>query len=367
MQYKVKIPNSTKIRDVNIPFVPYTNIFASQNGTLTGLVTQDVTLALNTHIVVVNGHSVEARLNAWKTEGYFTVTLPVTPNKKYLISVYVLNDGVTSTGLQVGTASAWHSNFYLRRLGVVVDSESNTELSVKITAMHPCSFERIFTIDGWFATEISDEEYATDVDTLLDKYQYVTTTKLSPTLAEVLQHMYHFSPYMYYVTHNGGRIIQYQEQLISLGVQENDTLETYTQEVSEQIFQTLINCKDIMVLLSRDVGRVSHAFPSVSITEMEASHFPRIQYYGGFEVSVLRADGKSLANNTNMALNVYIPTHKMRNSLNDEILSSLITRELSTIGFSAIRGSDYQLQEQKLYVRQTQYVKDVHTKQKQNT
>lgn len=367
MQYKVKMLNSTKIRDINIPFTPYTNIFASQNGTLTGLVTDDVTLALNTNITVVSSNAIEARLNALVDTGYFTAPLTVTPNKKYLISVYVLNDGVTSTGLQVGTASAWHSNFYLRRMGVVVDSGINTVLSVKITAMHPCSFERIFTIDGWFATEISDEEYAMDVDTLLDKYQYVSTTKLSPTLAEVLQHMYHFSPYMYYVTHNGGRIIQYQEQLISLGVQENDTLETYTQELSEQIFQTLINSKDIMVLLSRDTSRISHAFPSLAITKMELSAFPRIQYYGGFEVSVLRADGKSLANNTNMALNIYIPTHKMRNNLNDEILSSLITREMSTIGFSAIRGSDYSLQEEKLYVRQTQYVKDVHTKQKQNT
>lgn len=360
MLYKLQLPNSKKVLDVDIPFEPYENIFSFQDANLGGIETYQSTVSLSNDVSVVNGHSIVIKLDDNVDLGYAEFTLPVEPNNNYLVTMYTLNDGILSTGIVAKDQSCWNSDFFLTRQGIVVNSENDTELKIVVSVRQPVSMSPTMNVDGFFAVKLKEGEEDMAIGDLMEKYSYVKGAKLSPTAYELLHYKYSLSPYAYYLTHNGARISRYKEQLVNLGIQEGDLLVTHFQQTSEQVFTSLIHCKEIMVLLNNDYTRVSHVFPDLKLSGMNASMFPRIQFFGGFEVSSVRADGKPFANNMTMAINIYTPNHKVRNNMNDEILNVLVTRELGKLGYSAVRGSDYNLQEEKLYIRQTQYVKDTY-------
>mgnify|MGYP001810438775 CR=1 FL=1 len=118
-----------------------------------------------------------------------------------------------------------------------------------------------------------------------------------------------------------------------------------------------------MAMLEGDITRVSHTYPKMPY-DTDLKIFPRVQYFMGFEVSSARADGKPLANNVNVSINIYVPITKVLNSMQDSMLSTMVTTLMGDLGFSAIRGSDYFREPEQLYIRQTQYVKDIQLSKK---
>jgi hypothetical protein len=158
---------------------------------------------------------------------------------------------------------------------------------------------------------------------------------------------------------DGIRVANYNYPLSGYGVTENTLLESHKNELPVQLFYTFIDSVALMAMLEGDTTRVSHTYPKMPNDDDNLRIFPRVQYFMGFEVSSARADAKSFATNVNVSINIYVPITKTSNSMQDSMLSTIITSLMGELGFSAIRGSDFFREPEQLYVRQTQYVRDV--------
>jgi hypothetical protein len=182
-------------------------------------------------------------------------------------------------------------------------------------------------------------------------------------MRDLLAFKYQGSPFERFLTMDGVRIANYNYPLADYGVTSNTLLDTHINDLPAQLFYTFINSIALMAMLEGDITRVSHTFPKMP-SEYNIKLFPRVQYFMGFEVSSARADNKPLANNVNVSVNLYVPITKVMNSMQDSMLSTLITDLMGELGFSAVRGSDYFREPEQLYVRQTQYIKDIQLSKK---
>jgi len=366
--YKLKLYNLDKQLTISLPFDPYSNLIGAWNSTISGWSSQNssMTVAVDPIVKLLKDRVLEFKLITGQ-DGTISKTFAGTPNKKYMVSCYVRNNGVLTTALRVGADSDWSSNYFANRLVVVADSGPSGEVVVNVDTFYVSDSIPNTWVGGWFLTEITEEDLALDKEQLSAKYTYTAGSKNGPSMRELLVKKYRGSPYQYFLTMDGVRIADYEKPLIDYGVDENTLLEAHANELPVQLFYTLINSVALMAMLEGDVSRVSHTYPKMQSGVIDLKLFPRVQYFEGFEVSAGRADAKSFANNVTVSMNIYVPITKVSNSMQDSLLSTIVTSLMSDLGFSAIRGSDFFREPEQLYVRQTQYVKDVHLTKKVKT
>lgn len=359
--YKLKLHTSNKLLTVAMPFDPYTNLIASWNGVSSGWISADssATVLPDENRKLFNISTLEFRLASGVEEGTIYKDVACSPNTKYMISLYVRNNGVLTTGLRVGSSTDWSSNYFANRLVVVADSGANTSLRVNLDMFYVADLIPNAWVGGFFMTPITAEDEALSIEDLSKKYTYVSGTKSSPSMKDLLAHKFHGSPFQYFLTADGVRVANYTYPLADYGITSDTLLESHVNELPVQLFYTFIDSMALMAMLEGDITRVSHTYPKMPNNNEDLRIFPRVQYFMGFEVSSARADGKPLANNVNVSINIYVPITKVSNSMQDSMLSTVVTSLMGELGFSAIRGSDYFREPEQLYVRQTQYVKDV--------
>lgn len=359
--YKLKLSNMNKVLSIALPFTPYTNQIYNWNASPTGWASLDnkVTAAVDNGRALLGTKTIQFLLASDSERGTVAKTYQAEPNKHYLISCYVRNNGVLTTALRAGSSTDWSSNYFANRLLVVTNSGSTGLIEVNLDFFYPSDILANAWVGGFFLTEITAEEALLSRDDLSEKYVYVAGTKASPSMRDILTKKYAGSPYQHFLTMDGIRIGDYDMPLSDLGVDEDTLLETHVNELPEQVFHTFTNSMALMAMLEGDRTRVSHTYPKMQNDLIDVKVFPRVQFYMGFEVSTYRADSKAFANNTNITIDIYVPITRVTNSMQDSMLSSVVTSLMSDLGFSAIRGSDYFREPEQLYVRQTQYVKDV--------
>ena len=362
--YKVKMHNVNKISNVKMEFTPYENLISSWNGVETGWVSDDASVLATVDInrKLFDSPTLSLVLSQDVNEGNIYKDFTCEPNKTYMVSAYVRNNGVLTTGLRVGTSTDWSSNFFTNRLVCTINSNENTSIRVNLDLFYHADLDANVWLGGLFITEIPSEDASLTTESLSQKYVYTEDIKESPSMKDILAQKYHGSPFSYFLTMDGIKISSYTRPLARYGVDENTILESFVNEIPTQIFYTFINSVALMAMLEGDVTRVSHTYPKMQSDDIKV--FPRVQYFGGFEVSSARADNKPLANNVTMTINIYTPITKVTNSMQDSMISAVVTDLMGELGYSAIRGSDYFREPEQLYVRQTQYVKDIHLSKK---
>lgn len=363
--YKLKLHSIDKTTTVSIDFTPYTNIMSQWSTTINGWssANSSASVSVDAERKLFNSSTLNFKLlNA--NEGTIYKDVACSENTYYMISCYVRNNGVLTTGLRVGSANDWSSNYFTNRLIVKVNSGSATSLRVNLDMFYKSDSLANAWIGGFFMVPITESEYELPIEELSKRYVYVLNSKSSPSMKDVLAHKYYGSPFQYFLTMDGVRIANYNYPLQEYGVTSDTLLESHINELPVQIFYTFIDSVALMAMLEGDITRVSHTYPKMPNNDVDLRIFPRVQYFMGFEVSSARADGKPLANNVNVSINSYVPITKVTNSMQDSMLSTIITSLMGDLGFSAIRGSDFFREPEQLYVRQTQYVKDIQLSKK---
>lgn len=358
--YKLKLHNIDKVLPIRINFDPYTNLLSGWNEVVSGWVSpnssatvvQDSTRILGTK-------TIQFFLAQGAQEANMHKTIQVDPNKNYMVSCYVRNNGIMTTALRVGTANDWSPNYFTNRLIVVANSGVSGLIDVNLDFYYQSDLIPNAWVGGFFMAELTEQDLSLPIEDLSMKYTYILGTKASPSMRDVLVKKYDGSPYQYFLTMDGIRVKSYDQPLVDLGVTSDTILETHTNELPVQLYYTLTNSVALMAMLEGDPMRVSHTYPKMQEGNIDLKIFPRVQYFMGFEVSSYRADSKSFANNVNVTINAYVPITKVTNSMQDSMISTIVTSLMSDLGFSAIRGSDFFREPEQLYVRQTQYVKDV--------
>lgn len=356
--YKVQLVESNKVLNVDMNFTPYANL-TSNWSVLTGWVSTTTTIALDEHRKIFREPMINFTLNSNVDDGGAYKDLPCEQNKNYLISCYVRNNGIMTTGLRVDNQVDYSPNYFTNRLLVKVASGSRTSIRVNLDFFQASDYIANAWVGGFLMSEITNEEMLLPIDELSLKYPYVKIAKESPSMKDLLRTKYHGSPFMYFMTMDGIKIPNYNTPLAQYGVTSDTLLATYFNEIPNQIWATFTDSVALMTMLEGDAMRVSHSYPKMDYTVEDLRLFPRVQYFEGFELSTMRSDGKPLANNTTLYINIYVPSTKVMNSMQDSMISTVVTFLMGELGFSAIRGSDYFREPEQLYVRQVQYIKDV--------
>lgn len=368
--YKMRLHNTSKVLDLSLQFTPYTNLINAWNGVSSGWSSSDssmsvsvddskkilVSQALNFKLLVANGGTIKK-------------TYVGTPNTNYMISCYVRNNGILSSALRVGGKSDFSSNYFTNRLVVAINSGPSGSFDINLDSYIRSHPSANMWVGGLFITEIGADDVLLDRDSLSLKYPFVQGAKSSPSMKDLIASKYAGSPFQYFLTHKGVRIPNYATPLVDLGVTSSDVLETYLNELPVQVFYTFIDSVALMAMLEGDMSKVSHTYPKMPSPNDDGllKVFPRVQYFMGHEVSSSRADGKSLANTVNVSINIYMPITMVTNSVQDSMIAEVVRLLMSDLGFSAIRGSDFFREPEQLYVRQTQYIKDVQIYEKVKT
>lgn len=360
--YKVKLHNVDKILNVPVEFTPYTNLISNWNGIATGWISPDtsVTTTVDTSKHLFDKPTLSMVMKNGLQEGTLYKDFACSPNKYYMVSAYVRNNGILTTGLRVGIKTDWSSNYFANRLICVVASGASTSLRMNLDLFYESDTTLNTWVSGFMVVEITEEESHLSIEELSSKYPFIEGSKASPSMKDVLSQKYHGSPFEYFLTRDGIRITNYNYPLNFYGVDENTLLETHVNDLPTQVFYTFIDSIALMAMLEGDITRVSHTYPKMpSDDDGSRRIFPRVQYFLGFELSSMRADSKPLANNVTMSINIYVPITKASNSMQDDMISQIVTSLMGELKFSAIRGSDYFREPEQLYIRQTQYIKDV--------
>lgn len=367
--YMLKLHNTSKVLSIPIEFTPYTNLVSGWSSTITGWSSANSSVKVIVDPVknLLKSQCLNFTL-AVQDEGTIKKSFSGTPNTNYMIACYIRNDGVLSSALRVGDKVDFSSNYFTNRLVVAVNSGSTGIIDINLDLYVRTTLQANAWVGGFFITEISDSDLLLDRDTLSLKYPHVGTSKSSPSARDLISSKYAGSPFQYFLTHRGVRIADYSKPLSELGVTSSDVLETYINELPVQLFYTFIDSVALMSMLDGDISKVSHTFPKMpSAVNEPIKTFPRVQYFMGHEVSSSRADGKSLANTVNVGINIYVPITMVTNSMQDSMIAEVVRLLMSDLGFSAIRGSDYFREPEQLYVRQTQYIKDIQIYEKVKT
>ena len=213
--YKLKLPNIEKILTIPLEFTPYTNGIGSWNGSTSGWVSPDasMTVVVDSGRKILGVSTLNFVLNSSVQQGTIYKDVACSQNTYYMISAYVRNDGVLTTGLRVGSSTDWSSNYYTNRLIAVVNSGSNTTLRVNLDMFYQSSTGRNAWVGGFFMTPITEGEASLTLEELSMKYQYTETSKASPSMKDLLAHKYLGSPFEYFLTMDGVRIANYNVPL----------------------------------------------------------------------------------------------------------------------------------------------------------
>lgn len=368
MKFKYKVtPHTTgRERTVTLDFTPYENKLKDVSNTENMWTTdQNSVLQMDRRHPIIPGTAGALKLRALNLEDKettITATLDVEIGKTYLFTTYVRNNDARSTALYVqGEYKNSNKDAYTKRVaGTFVAESEQVEVKLKLydyNVVQSLGQSQIAWVGGEMLVEIEEEE---SIETLKEKYEYVQDRKESPTVRDLLNYLFHFSPYRYYLVADGRRIEHHATQLIEQGIDENTILETGIAETDEQIYSAFTADIPLMAMLEGDFTHVSHAFPKEDreMTRLHESHFPRIQFFTGFAVNRRIADTEPIAEEVNFAFNIYIPVTKVMQSVSAIMILNQSSAILAELGWSKIRGSDYFLKNEQLYVLQTQYIQD---------
>lgn len=359
--YKLKLHSADKIAQVNMEFDPYTNAIPDWEGNVVGWSSDDdsVSVAVDAGRRLFDVPALEFKMVYPFQQGNIYKDLPCLQNTDYMISCYVRNNGVLTTGLRVGSSTDWSSNYFANRMVLKVNSGASETLRVNLDLFYQSDSISNVWVGGFFMVPLTETDMTLSIEELSYKYRYTATSKSSPSMKDLLMQKFHGSPFEYFLTMDGIRIPSYSYPLDFYNVTSDTLLESHVNELPVQIFYTLIDSVALMAMLEGDITRVSHTYPKMPNDDEDLRIFPRVQYFMGFEVSSARADGKPLASNANVSINSYVPITKVTNSMQDSMLSTIVSSLMGNLGFSAVRGSDFFREPEQLYVRQVQYIKDV--------
>jgi hypothetical protein len=89
-----------------------------------------------------------------------------------MISCYVRNNGVLTTGLRVGSANDWSSNYFANRLVVKLNSGVSTVLRVNLDFFYRADLIPNAWIGGFFMIPLTPEDMSMSNEDLSKKYTY---------------------------------------------------------------------------------------------------------------------------------------------------------------------------------------------------
>lgn len=325
-------------------------------------------IGIDTLNPILRGHAGSIMLAPNQGKDFITISKTITglkPNTKYFVSVFVRNNGVKSSQLYLNDElTDYSAHHYVRRLGGVSDSGEDGEIEVRINAYDvqyskSGRFIETLWLDGFFATELHESLEDELLDTIKEAYPYVDTEKTEPTQYDLLKGR-KYTPFKYAAVVNGRRLVKYDKPLSEYGLVDGGKYEVVDIDPATSIMNALLHDIPLMAMLEQDESKVSHAYPKEDDVTgaMPSTYFPRVQYFTGFSLNKGFVDGKPHSSEVNYAINVYIPTVKVRESVSALMITEQIKGILAELGWASIRGSDYYLKKEQLYVLQTQFIQD---------
>lgn len=358
-------------RSVSVPFTPFVNELAYLNNSFTENKKWDLVnleplqLDLNHPIVSTQGIRIDTS-GYGDTESSMSRTVTLRPNTNYMISVYVRNDGITSTRLFLDGVYQDSANekFVTRIIGKVTTGDTG---EVEIQLVYNDRYAIIgLWLDGFFATEIPEAQEHLGKEELNDYYPYVRERKDTPTGYDLLDEALHGSPHLYTVTYQGITMPLILEELGARNIPQGAIIDVNLNTHEKSIFGAFSTDTVLISMLEGKRDRVTHAFPKQdsSMSTMDVNHFPRIQFFTGDGVGKIYADGRPFAEMINFTLNYYIPITKVLPSVTAIMMAEQASAIMADLGWSKVRGSDYFMQQEQMYVLQSQFIKDTTVKQR---
>lgn len=371
-KYKVTPHTSGREREVTIEFTPYTNLIGEKSNSLDMWEhPANIRLEMDKYhpIFPETVGSVMLKATEIGTETYIVSYVPTEIGKTYLFTMYVRNNDARSSSLYIQGQykDSVLDPFTQRIAGTFTADSEETEIKLELYDynVQPPERSQIVWVGGEMLVEIQEEE---SIERLKRKYEYVENEKESPTVKDLLDKLLHFSPYRYYLVANGRRLENHATQLSKVGIDENTSLQTGIAQIPEQIFNAFTADIPLMAMLEGKRDHVSHAFPKEDreMSRLHTSHFPRIQFFTGFAVNKRISDVSPDVEEMNFAFNLYIPVTKVMESVSATMLLDQSSAILAELGWAKVRGSDYFLKNEQLYVIQSQYIQDQPKPNKRN-
>lgn len=365
IKYNVLPHASSKPRSVTMDFTPYENLVGDWNGSVTGWdLSEGLSLRKDKmHPMVLDSDGSILVSSTQKEEPNTLIrNIVLEPDTEYLFSTYVRNNDVLSTTLHINDIYKDSVvNPYTQRVKGIGKTDEEGNLKIKLTMYDsvPHGIHDAW-LDGFMVLATEEGDSYLREEELLDKYQYVRGKKESPNALDLLSHMFHFSPFKYYLTVDGRRIENYLKPLSEYGANEDSNIQTDLADWDEQIYNAFTHDVPLMSMLEGKKSHVTYAYPKEDqeMSKLHDSHFPRLQFFTGFGVNSMISDTEPIADLVNFAINIYIPVTKVLESVSAMMISNQLSSVMSELGWSKVRGSDYFLKNEQLYVLQGQYIQD---------
>lgn len=363
-EYRV-LRKGMRERIIKIHFEPYENLLKDVTNSQSLWTSQEpVRMLYDTQHPIIVGAKGSSLIRASETKEEIAVkaTIEVEIGKNYLFTTFVRNNDALSSALYIdGKFKDSVTDPYTQRIAGTFLAETDTvEVELRFYDSIPrpdIAFSRVAWVGGELLTEIKEDK---PLEELLEQYEYIEDSKQSPSAVDLLKQTYFFSPYKFYVVANGRRLLDYNKPLGEYGIDKDTLIEVEIDDMDRQIYNAFLADVPLMAMLEGNTEHVTHAFPKEDreMTRLHESNFPRVQFFTGFAVNRSIADTKPVAEEVNFALNIYIPVIKVMESVDALMILNQTAAIMAELGWAKVRGSDYFLKNEQLYVLQTQYIQD---------
>lgn len=280
--------------------------------------------------------------------------------KTYLVTVSVRNNEIYTTRLVVGDAyHSAHSNL-VERLGVVTVADDTGIVKVRIEGYDSTKATKYDVwLGGFMIAEIEPESQDRKIEDLLHIFPFTQGELTSPTLHMMLGGDSAQSPYRYRVIIDGVGVADTSLKLEDISP--TSEIAIMEEKPQVQIRQALMGDIALYSMLEGDPLHISYAYPKedYEMSAMAEANFPRIQFYTGFQVGQKASDNKVKAVNLNYSLKIYITNRKIMESVTPTLIMDQMNKVMASLQWTPIRGSDYFIKQEELYVMEVQYIKDV--------
>lgn len=350
-------------QNARIPFAPYKNEISSWSYDGKGWELENIKSLSNDMLHPIIPET-RGSLKLVKVPGATETTAKRTfngkPNTKYLFSVHIRNNGMLTTRVTVGDKKEIVNTTRVVRVSIsnVTDEEGNLEIS--LISKNPNGNHDAW-YGGFMIVEVDKDFLDKSDKQLAEIYEHVETEKVSPSARDILKKYYHFLSDRYYVLAEDEKLESIDTPLEEVGVNEGDVLTIGEEALDVQLSNAFINDVPLMAMLEGDYDHVSHAYPKENreMAKLAESNFPRLQFFTGFSVNSKISDTRAFADSIIFALNIYIPVTKVMESVTAQMILDRTNVIMADLGWAKVRGSDYFLKQEQLYILQSQYVKDV--------
>lgn len=362
-KYKMKPSGVSYTQNASIPFSPYKNEAKDWNSKDEGWELENIKSLKNDPLHPIIPET-RGSLKLTKEPGAKVTTarrvFKGKPSTKYLFSVYIRNNGMLTTRVTVGDKKEIVNTTQVTRVALSGMTDGKGELEVTLISKNPSGYHDAW-YGGFMMVEV-DSDWNDKTDQQLEEiYEHVEEEKESPSARDILNKYYHFLPDRYYVLAEDEKIEDLNTPLERLGIKEGDVLSIGEEALDTQLSNAFINDIPLMAMLEGDFDHVSHAYPKENreMAQLAESNFPRLQFFTGFAVNSKISDTKPFADSIIFALNIYVPITKVMESVTAQMILDRTNYIMAKLGWAKVRGSDYFLKQEQLYIVQSQYVKDV--------